>query len=293
MSRAKNEPARRRFGIALIIVAAACYGAMPIFARFAYAAGTDPVTLLFLRFSIATPVMLVLLAVRRAPFPRGRTLLLLIGLGAVLYVAQSLCYFTALTLAPASLVALLLFLYPVIVAAAASVLYRERFTPGKGIALVLAVSGAVLMIGFVTGGTPAGIALGIGAAIIYSLYILSGTKIMKTVSPLSAAAVVIASTALVYAAVAVVRGPVLPSTLAGWLSVAAIAVVSTVIAVAAFLAGLERIGPTNASTLSTLEPVVSTALAALLLGEPFTPFKIAGGALILAAVILISRTAAS
>ena len=55
-----------------------------------------------------------------------------------------------------------------------------------------------------------------------------------------------------------------------------------------FFAGLERVGPSKASTLSTLEPVVSVGLAILVLGEALNPFQILGGGLILAAVLVCS-----
>jgi drug/metabolite transporter (DMT)-like permease len=60
--------------------------------------------------------------------------------------------------------------------------------------------------------------------------------------------------------------------------------------VVAFLAGLERIGPTNAAMLSTLEPVVTVLLAVVLLGEVLQPVTLAGGGLILAAVLLLTRS---
>ena len=56
-----------------------------------------------------------------------------------------------------------------------------------------------------------------------------------------------------------------------------------------FFAGLKRIGPTTASTLSTFEPIVAVALAAVVLGETITPVQALGGALILAAVVILSR----
>ena len=55
---------------------------------------------------------------------------------------------------------------------------------------------------------------------------------------------------------------------------------------------MRRIGPTQASLLSTLEPVVTVALAALFLGENLPPVALAGGALILAAVVLLTRSEA-
>jgi len=61
-------------------------------------------------------------------------------------------------------------------------------------------------------------------------------------------------------------------------------------AVLAFLAGLERIGPTNAAMLSTLEPVVTVALGAVFLNETLRPATWIGGGLILVAVILLTRS---
>jgi drug/metabolite transporter (DMT)-like permease len=281
----------RNVGVAFIITSAACYGAMPVFARFAYASGVNPITLLFLRFAFAAPVMLALVALRGARLPKGKALLALVGLGGVIYVVQALCYFTALTRAPASLVALILYLYPVLVAVGATLVYHEPFTPARGIALALALGGAALMIGLETGGTPAGVVLAIAAATIYAVYILAGTKVMKSVAPVAAAAVVICSTAVVYGGIAAIQGPVWPGTAAGWLSVAALSLVSTVAAIALFFAGLECVGPTSASILSTFEPAVAVTLAALLLGEAVTPSKIAGGILILAAVLITARAA--
>jgi len=54
-----------------------------------------------------------------------------------------------------------------------------------------------------------------------------------------------------------VNGPQLPTTTAGWAVIGAIVVIATVVPVVAFLAGLARIGPTNAAMISTLEPVVT------------------------------------
>ena len=75
-------------------------------------------------------------------------------------------------------------------------------------------------------------------------------------------------------------------------TIAGIALVSTVAAITLFFAGLERVGPTRASTLSTIEPVCTVLLAALLLDERIAPIQLAGGALILGAVVLLARSPA-
>ena len=69
----------------------------------------------------------------------------------------------------------------------------------------------------------------------------------------------------------------------------AIALVSTVVAMVGFFAGIQRLGAADAATLSTLEPVVTFVLAALFLGEAVTLLQGLGGAVVLAAVIALAR----
>jgi drug/metabolite transporter (DMT)-like permease len=73
----------------------------------------------------------------------------------------------------------------------------------------------------------------------------------------------------------------------GWFWLACIAVVSTVVAMLAFFAGLKRTGPSTAAILSTFEPVVTAALATLVLGETLTPVQLVGGALVLSSVAVL------
>ena len=68
-----------------------------------------------------------------------------------------------------------------------------------------------------------------------------------------------------------------------------IVLVATVIPVVTFLVGLERVGPTNAAMLSTLEPVVTVLLAAWLFQEKLNAISLFGGGLILIAVVLLTR----
>jgi drug/metabolite transporter (DMT)-like permease len=146
-----------RVGTLLIIVSSAAFGAMAIFARFAYAEGVDPISLLALRFSIAAAALWALMLARRLPVPRGKTLAGLIGMGGALYVVQAFTYFTAITMAPAGLVALLLYLYPAMVTAAAVLLLGERMTAVKAAALALALAGTAITIGPSAGGRPLGV----------------------------------------------------------------------------------------------------------------------------------------
>jgi drug/metabolite transporter (DMT)-like permease len=279
----------RFLGIALIVISAVGFGTLAILGRYALADGMDAPTILFLRFSLAAVVMLAWLALRRQPLPRGRTLLMLIGMGAIGYVGQAFAYLTALEYASSGLVALLLYLYPVFVAVLSVVLLHERFTPPKVAALGLALGGIALTVG-PAGGQLYGIVLAIGAAAIYSVYILVGARVMRHVTAVQSSTVIFASAGAMSGLIMATQGAQWPASPNGWAAIAGIVLLATLAPVVAFLAGLERIGPTNAAMLSTLEPVVTVLLGVLLLGEVLQPVTLAGGGLILAAVLLLTRS---
>jgi drug/metabolite transporter (DMT)-like permease len=275
-------------GILLIAISAASFGTLAIFGRILYADGLDTFTMLFLRFGLAALFMIAILLIRKEKFPRGRILLQLIGMGALGYVGQSFSYLTAIQYASAGLVALLLYLYPMFVFVLSVIVLHEKVTWIKVIALLLALTGTALTAD-PAGGQIQGILLAICAALIYSIYIIVGTNVMKHVSAVQSSAVIFASAGATYGILMTFNGIHLPSTTTGWLNIVGIVLVATVIPVVTFLAGLERIGPTNASMLSTLEPVVTVLLAAWIFEERMKPIVMVGGGLILVAVILLTR----
>jgi drug/metabolite transporter (DMT)-like permease len=279
---------KRWTGILLIAISAASFGTLAIFGRFLYADGLDTFSMMFLRFGFAALLMTAILLFRKERFPRGKMLLALLGMGAIGYVGQSFSYLSAIKYASAGLVALLLYLYPMIVFILSVVFLHEKISWMKVIAIVLALIGTALLVD-PQGGQPLGILFSLAAAVIYSGYIIVGTNVMKTVSPFQSSVVIFASASLVYGVLMSINGARFPTTTSGWVHIAGIVLVATVIPVVTFLAGLERIGPTNSAMLSTLEPVVTILLAAWLFGEKLAWIVLVGGGLILAAVILLTR----
>jgi len=279
----------RIIGIVFIAISAASFGTLAIFGRYAFADGIDTFTLLFLRFSIAAILMGGLLFIRHEAFPRGKTLLQLIGMGAIGYVGQSYSYLTAIRYASAGLVALLLYLYPIFVAVLSALVFKEKIGKIKALALAIALAGTALTVS-PEGGQLPGILLALSAAIIYSGYIIISVNVMRKISPLQSATVIFASAGSVYGLLMAGTGPHLPASNNGWMIVAGIVVFATVIPVLTFLAGLQRIGPTNASMLSTLEPVVTVILAAVIFHDTLRPITLLGGGMILVAVILLTRS---
>jgi drug/metabolite transporter (DMT)-like permease len=283
----------------LCLLSAAGFGAMAIFGKLAYDEGVEVGDLLLVRFALAS---LVLLAVAwRTGALRGlsrRGLLAGLGMGAIGYAAQSGLFFGALQRMDASLLALILYTYPALVLVGAVALGRERATARRVAALAVALAGVALVLAGAASGEidPLGAAMGFGASLVYTVYILVGDRVGTALPLVALAALVCTGATCTFAVAAAVRGgPELAFGAAGWGWIGCIVLVSTVGAILTFFAGLARVGPSAASILSTLEPVVTVGLAAAVFGESLSAVQLAGGTLVLSAVVVMqwpARTAA-
>ena len=281
----------RILGIVFLCISGAAFGTLLIFGRFAYSAGLNVATMMFIRFAISGVLMLAWMMFRREPLPKGKPLIILIGMGGLGYFGQAFCYMTSIQYASAGLAVLLLYLYPLFVTLLSVTFLKEKINRFTLIALALATLGAGLTAN-PQGGQLPGILLAISSAVIYAIYIVVGAGVMKQVSPIQSSTVVFLSAGFSFGLLTLFQGAYWPHSASGWQAVAAIIVVATLIPVSTFLAGLKIVGPTNASLLSTLEPVVTLILSVLVLHESVSMVMLMGGVLILAAVIILVKNPA-
>jgi len=275
----RSETAR---GLALILVSTCAYGTMPILAKVAMSRGVQTGALLAWRFALTT-VLFALLT--RRPGPPFRERLVLWAIGAI-FIGNALAYFTALETVPATTVSLLLYTYPVIVTLLSAVFGLEALTLRGVVAAVLAFGGCALTAGGVVA-AGRGVLYALASAFIYAVYIVLCSRFIHGIPP------DVASLHLAQVATLGIGlwawfhgGLAMPSSVVAWLSVAAIAVLCTVVAMYAFLAGLYRVGPGRAAVVSSLEVLVTLALAYAFLGERLGPRQWAGAVLILGGVVL-------
>jgi drug/metabolite transporter (DMT)-like permease len=268
---------------------------MGVLGKLAYDDGATVGTLLATRFGLAALLFWVLKVAVGATGElralRPRDVLTALALGACGYAAQAGAYFAALARMDAGLLSLLVYAFPAIVAVTAVVLGRERMDARRLAALVLASGGLVLVL--TSAGTgkldPIGTALGLAAAIVYSAYILVSAGIAERMRPRVFSTLVCTGAAVTLTAGSALLGELRPGelTVAGWGWLACLALVSTVAAVSLLFAGIARVGPTVASILSTVEPVVTVALAFVVFGEVLGPMQVLGGALVLGSVLVL------
>lgn len=282
-------------GAALCVLSAAAFGAMGIFGKLAYDEGVGVWELLLVRFALAALVLGTVAALRSAMSAVGRRVVVTgLLMGCIGYATQSALYFLALERMDASLLSLLLYTFPAMVTLAAVLLGREPATPRRLVALGIASAGTALVLaGAGTGALdPLATVLALGAAVTYTIYILTGDRVVADVSPLALSALVCAGATATFLVICLARGgPALGFGGEGWLWLGGIALVSTVGAIIMFFAGLARVGPSTAAILSTVEPVVTVALAAAAFGEVLTAVQLAGGALVLATVFVLNAPA--
>jgi drug/metabolite transporter (DMT)-like permease len=286
----------RSSGTAMCLGSGAAFGAMAVFGKLAYGEGATVGTLLSARFVLAAALFWTIVlaggAAREVHALSRRELAAGLALGACGYALQSGCYFAALQRIDASLLSLLLYTFPAMVAAAAIALGRERLDGRRLTALALALGGLVLVVaGAGTGALdPLGAALALAAAVVYSTYILVSDRVVGRMRPHVLSALVSTGAAASLTVVSSLLGQLRPGdvTVVGWGWLACLSVVSTVGAILLFFAGLRRAGPTTASILATVEPLVTVVLAFLVFGERLGTVQLVGGVFVLSAVLVLN-----
>jgi drug/metabolite transporter (DMT)-like permease len=134
-----------------------------------------------------------------------------------------------------------------------------------------------------------GVAFVLASAVWYSGYILLSERALRGSGTLVPTAWILLGGFTTFGMITWLRGEwrvdLTPSQAAILL---AMILFSTIIPISAFLAGLKRVGPTTASLLSTLEPVFTVLLAVAFLAESLSTRQATGGALVLAAVVVLN-----
>jgi drug/metabolite transporter (DMT)-like permease len=268
-------------GALLVALSALGYATNPILGKFAYQAGATAITLGAIRFSFAAAGLWVMLAVRGEV--RGVPVmkrLQLLTLGVLGFAMVSLLYFTALQgQIGASLATGIFYAYPAFVAIVG--VLRGDGISRMGIAgLLLTIAGTWLLLGTDLGAFSwRGALLIVASAGIYAAYIFVGDRISRDVSPTAVSAHLTTGAAALYLVLAALTGQVSPGA-GAYAAGVGLALLSTILALVTFFAGLPRVGPTRASIISTLEPVFTALLAVLLLGERLTLLQTGGIALV-------------
>src|SRR4051794_38557898 len=168
---------------------------------------------------------------------------------------------------------------------------EDRLSPGRVVGMLIGVVGIVALLGLDVAGAQL-TAIGAVALVVigYATAPMVVTRALSDVPGVTASAIALTVTGLVYAPVAVPQlGDVATAPARAWGAVLALGVVCTAVALAVFFALIREVGPQRALVITFVNPAVAVLLGVLLLGEPFTLGIALGLPLILLGCVLATR----
>ena len=297
--KSKSHKRTQKLAGGSILLAGILWGTMGLFVRGLNADRLNAMKIVELRVFFASIFLGVFLLIynRKMFRIRLRDLWCFIGTGIFSLTFFNLCYFQTIINASMSVAAILLYTAPIIVVLISALLFREKITAKKILAMFIAFAGCVFVTGVFSTGemplTPTGILIGLGAGLGYALYsIFSRYALMRGYHSFT-----ISFYTFVFALLATVilQPPqeIVSLIVSGntghdlWLSIG-IAMVATVFPYLLYTFGLTGVENGKASIMASIEPVVATILGILVFGEHLTWDGGLGVALVLVAIVLLN-----
>ena len=284
-------------GLAIAVVGAILFSTKAVVAKLLYRYHIDAVTLIAFRMLFSLPVFAAVAVwkTRVGPPLSNADRWRLIGLGLVGYYLSSFLDFLGLQYISVGLERLILFLTPTFVLLVTALLWKRPIGRAQWLALGLSYCGIVLV--FVhdlaggAGSTVIGAAFVLGSAISYAIYLLFTGEMVQRIGSLRlvAYAMCVSSAACIGqffllrpASLLIQPAPVY------WLSLIN-AVFCTILPVFMTMVAVQRIGAATASQAGMVGPVSTLFLGALILGEPITAIQLAGTALVIGGIYMLSK----
>jgi drug/metabolite transporter (DMT)-like permease len=259
-----------------------------------FTSGVTPFELVQIRVTVSTIILAIVFGIRFRPLfkIRPRDLWYFFLLGGVVMALVQVAYFYAISKIQVAAAIFIQYLAPVIVACFSICFWKERLTPGKILALVLSLGGCYLVVGgyslHLLKMNQLGILAGILSAFCFAAYTLVGEKGMHRYSPWTVIFYSFLFATLtwhtLYPPFQYIKSD-FSAVQWGW--VIYVSIVGTVLPFGLFLVGVNYVRSTRASITATLEPISAGLFAYLFLGESLQPLQIAGGAMVVAAIVVL------
>lgn len=288
----------RQKGVLLFIISASGFAFLPTITRSIYASAAAsgiiflPTDIGFWRFVIATSVMTLIAFFRvRQAVVRPSIAPLRLGVLGLLYALSALAAFFGLQYINASLYVVLFYTYPAMLALI-SLAMGIRLSRWQWLAVLMALGGVVLTIpdfSFLSSGANVlGMGIALGNALCVALYfILSGRWATQAADSTHHTAWVMLVTLLFIMLPVPFYGLHTPSSVTLVALLIVLSILCTVIPILAINVGLRYISPTQASIVSSIEPIIAITIAVIILNEEIFPVQALGAILIVGAVLVL------
>jgi len=283
-----TQRSHRWGGVALALAVAVSFAANSTFAGLAYTGGADAMSVFAVRSSAAFIILFVVLIARKRSWrlpARQRNIAL--GLGVVMAWA-SYGLLGAMETMPVALCVIMLYTYPIIVAAVGWASGREPFRARFAVAVAVAFAGLVLALNL-SGTIPnlTGIGLAVSAAVGVAMLLIVSERARDPADSEAFTLHMLGMCMGLSLAASVAFGQfALPHTTAAWAGFIATPLCYSFSIIGMFVA-LTMIGSLRTSLLMNLEPVSSVILGYLLLSQSLNATQLLGVALVIGAIVSI------
>lgn len=278
-------------GYACAICSAVIYGCMPLMAKQIYAQGISPMTLVLLRNLLAVPVLAILAyfsgSTLKIPIKAIPSISLIALLGCCL---TPVLLFSSYSYIPSGTATVFHFVYPAVVVLVGMLFLGQRINVGNMISVALCVIGIAL---FYSPDEPMnwrGSVLALLSGVTYAAYVLLLSRFSyRNIFGFTFSFYVAVMSSVIMLIICIASGELtLPVFFKSWCYCIFFAVTVTVGAVVLFQQGAFIIGGEKTSILSTLEPITSVLLGAVVYREQLSALMIVGSVLVIAASVLIA-----
>jgi len=281
-------------GYVSVIAAAVMWASSGTASKALFMSGVGPLQLVQIRVTLSSLFLGLFLALFARRLLKIRLLdsVYFCFLGGVLLASVQATYLYTISQMPVAAAILLQYTAPLIVAVYSICFWGERLTTAKIVAISLSLLGCYLVVGGYSlellKMNRVGTLTGLASATLFAAYSLTGERGMHRHEPWT-----VVFYAFVFAAVTwnVLQEPFhfMKSgySQAQWGYMLYIAIVGTLLPFGLFFEGVNRLRSTRATITSTAEPISAGFIAYLFLGEVLEPLQILGGALVIAAIVLL------
>ena len=276
-----------------VLASGVLWGLIGIFNRRLTGAGLSVGSIVLIR-NFGSMVVLGLLFLLKDPKIfriKARHLPIFLGTGVVSVLLFTLCYFTCQKLCSLAVAAVLLYTSPAFVVILSAILWKDKITKRKLIALLLAFLGATLVTGLWSGDasvTVWGAALGVASGLFYGLYSIFGRYALAHYKPFTVTFYTFLFAGL--GALAALRPAELAAGFAtpgvAWTALGLIAV-CTVAPYLLYTYGLAGMDSGKAAILASVEPVTAAVVGVPAFGEPMRAAVLLGLGCILLCVYIL------
>lgn len=285
---------KRSLGILCILLAALCWGFLPLLTRSLSALGISPAASATMRALVAAVILVILGCAKKDSlrFSSSKMLLYMAVMGIFTTAGMYLFYMSAVDLLSTAMASMLLYTAPAFVILLSRIFYKEPITGKKLLCLILTLAGSALVVRIYDPASlfvnAAGIALGLASGVCYSLVTVMGRKALLYCSSTAVATWPVISGTLILVCITPpwqidMSSPVLI------VLYLLLGLIGSVLPLLLYNKGLALgVEGGQAGILATIEPVVATLTGVVAFGDVLEGLQIAGIASVLAGAALIS-----